>query len=124
MLKVTHVLKIIGLIFGVLVTILFLLFLLFSFKVHRDTENRITTTLSAHYEPAHVEVKDRLDWKHAGSDWSYGGQICFLIAVRQPGDEAVRNTVAMVADGDDGGAFKFVREYPSMLLCKADFSRG
>lgn len=124
MLIITEALKMIGLIVGVIVAILLLLFLIFSFKVHRDTENRIIKSLTSHYEPAQVEVKDRLDWKHGGSDWSYGGQICFSIAVRQPRGDAARTTVAMVADGDDGGAFRFVREYPSMRLCKADFSRG
>lgn len=124
MLIVTEVIKMIGIIVGAIVSILVLLFCVFSFKVHRDTENRIIEALTSHYEPAHVEVMDRLDWKYGGSDWSYGGQICFFIAVRQPGRDAARNTVAMVADGDDGGAFRFVREYPSMQLCKADFSRG
>ncbi|MDP3675126.1 MAG: hypothetical protein Q8R44_08520 [Novosphingobium sp.] len=115
--------KWVAIVIGTLVAIIALMILVLWFSVNQKTEARIMRALTSHYAPAVVDVKDRADWKLGGSDWSFGGQVCFRIAVRQNGDRSVER-VAMVADGDDGGAFEFAREYTSMAQCKADFWRG
>ena len=101
-----------------------LLILVLWFSVYQATEARIVKSLESHYELAIITVDERVDWKIGGDDWSAGGTVCFDIRVQPVGSEQVERRVAMVADGDDGGAFEFVREYPSMKQCRADFSRG
>ena len=113
-----------ALVLGFVLAIILLWLLVFMFKVRRETENRIIEALETHYAPARVEVRERVDWKHGGSDWSFGGQVCFLIEVDCSAERQPEHRVAMVADDDDGGPFYFAREYPSMQLCKADFNRG
>jgi hypothetical protein len=65
-------------------------------------------------------VIKRQDWHLGNGDFNYGGQICFVIDVHNPSGRIFRE-VGMVADGDDGGAFVFIREYPSVANCTSDF---
>lgn len=57
------------------------------------------------------------------NDYDFGGQICFLVDLREPSGRR-RRTIAMIADHDDGGAFHFSREYPTFADCTAQFWRG
>ena len=100
-----------------------LLLVLFSFRVHRDTDARILAALRSHYAPARVTVNDRVDFKNAKFHWSFGGQICFAINVAPPTGVSVER-VAMIRDDDDGGAFYFDAEFSSIKACQRRFSRG
>ncbi len=120
---IARVLKWLGICAAVPVVMLVALYLALAASVHGKTERRIHDALAAHYAPATVEVLEREDWDFGQGDFSFGGEICFAIVVRDRSGRSVRK-VAMVADGDDGGAFAFAREYPSFERCTGDFFRG
>jgi len=105
------------------VTALVILFLALDAWSHKQTEQRISDALAIHYAPAAVDVIERQNWKFGSRDFSFGGQICFEINVSNASGKP-DHRVAMVADGDDGGAFEFSREYDSFSQCTADFFRG
>lgn len=90
---------------------------------NKQTEQRISAALASHYAPATIDVIKRQNWSFGTRDFSFGGQICFEINVSNASGKPDRR-VAMVADGDDGGAFEFSQEYESFSQCTADFFRG
>ena len=117
-------LKVVGILLSALITMIAVLFLLLWVSTYQKTEARIMKALTSHYEPAQIDVVNRVEWKFAGSSWAYGGQICFDVRLKEGDARQPEKRIAMVADGDDGGAFQFIREFPSMKACQAAFSRG
>jgi len=101
-----------------------LLLLVISLSVHSRTEHRIRYVLSSHYAPAQVRVKERVDWHNGGSDFGFGGSVCFDIEVIEAGQKSVARKIALVESDSDGGTWAFVGEQPSMNVCKSYFWRG
>ena len=107
----------------IVVAVPFLSYQLFVWQLRVKTEKRIIKSLETHYKPAEIRVLDRLDQMY-GDRWESGGQVCFLIVVRQSKNAPAVNKVAMIRDDDDGGAFYFNREYSSMEQCRSDWVAG
>jgi hypothetical protein len=109
---------------GVAVCSVALVIAVFRYLPQLKAEARIINALESHYAPAEIEIEDRVDWNHGRVDWGYGGQVCFDIRIQMGQSTQLQRRIAMIADGDDGGYFQFVGEYPSMEKCLASFNRG